>query len=98
MFLSILGGFWFQKPLQNDGSEGYFFDSLLICEKCDLERQYIKKTWFSNFEGSIFDLKIFFFSGFSEGAFKTYFLWILDRILVQIGSQMEPNIDRKSSQ
>ena len=53
-FFSILRRFWSQKPLQNWVSEGGFSNLLLICWKCDFERQYNDFATFFTFGGMDF--------------------------------------------
>jgi hypothetical protein len=70
-----------------------FPTSLRTCEKCDFEQPSIVFLIFFNFA---FDLKMCIFSCLFEGALKTCFFLILDRVLVQIGGQIGAKIDTKS--
>ena len=56
IYFLILGDFGSKNRSKMRVPRDIFSTTLLICEKCDFERQYIKKALFPNFEGWDFRL------------------------------------------
>ena len=88
--------FWFQKPLQNEGSQGYFFN--LVAN--------MREVWFwttlPSFcyifrlsEGRFSTLKVVFFRCFFECDFKTYFFRFLLGCLLTLKARWEPKLMKK---
>ena len=83
-----LGWILVPKTSPKQWFRGSFFDFLLICGKCDLERQYIKKVCFFNLEGSSFDFKRCLFQCFFRKCFQNVFFIDLG---LTFGRNLNPN-------
>ena len=93
----ILGRFWFQKPLQNEGSQGHFFDLVANMWKVWFGTTlpsfcYIFRFWKHRF--SI--LKCIFFNCFFEAAFKTHFFRFWVDFWSKLEAKWEPKSEKKS--